>query len=172
MISNTTANRPIVFIDVDGVLNPFAEPRFLKPFGFKRHRILDNDSNTKYTMWLNREHAEWLKSLTDIADLAWSTTWNDSANHIGYIIGLPPLPFAQAEHCIGIGGKKFTLKSKSIIELANGRPIIWIDDDHDGHDQGFMKNNATKFALIHVPGFHGLQPYHINDIRKTIELWK
>jgi|SRR5687767_2412458 len=185
MKSNTTANKPIVFIDIDGVLNPFAEPRFLKPFGFKRHRILDDESNNKYTMWLNPQHKDWLMSLTDIADLAWATTWNKQANSkIGWRIGLPEFPVAEVTIVThDAAGQKLKnpvwWKAQGIIDLAQDRKFIWIDDDHDqcmatGNSEREYFQIACKndYALIHVPGFHGLQPHHINDIRKIIELWK
>ena len=185
MNSHTIANKPIVFIDIDGVLNPFAEPRFLKPFGFKRHRIIDDESWQKYTMWLNPQHKDWLMSLIDIADLAWSTTWNKQANSkIGWRIGLPELPVAEVtivtHDAAGVKLKcPLWWKPGGILNLAQNRRFIWLDDDHDqcmktGNSERdyFRLTCKNKYQLIHVNPQYGLQPHHINDIRKTIESLK
>jgi hypothetical protein len=57
-------SRPVVALDVDGVLSP----------------------------WLNPEYGEWLLALADRCELVWATSWEHNANwHIASRIGLPVL---------------------------------------------------------------------------------
>src|SRR5690606_5406440 len=80
--------RPVLLLDVDGPLNPNKPSegfvRYVARLGYNR-----------YTVWLNKQHGEWVKALAEEtgADLMWASTWNDHANeHIGPRIGLPRLP--------------------------------------------------------------------------------
>lgn len=173
-----TANKPIIFLDIDGVLNPFSEPRFLKPLGFSQHNVLSLETGRKYKMWLNPLHGEWLKSLN--ADLVWATTWDHDAYRIGSRIGLSELPIALTEMFILEEGDSrfsgscgtFRLKSRAISDYAGERPFIWIDDDHENHDRGYLNNNHFgRNRLLKIDCSHGLQPYHISLCRAWLEDW-
>ncbi len=158
--------KPILFIDVDGVLNPHSKPRFLKPLGFKKYRIWDDEINRcdRYTVWLNKLHGEWLSSLTDLVDLAWATTWNDRANDaIAGRIGLPRLPVAHARPRVGMLAEK----TRSIIDMAGSRPFAWIDDCISTEDINNLRG-YTKH-LIKPESYHGLQMHHITSIRLWAE---
>ncbi|MER5642469.1 HAD domain-containing protein [Kitasatospora sp. NPDC002227] len=61
--------RPLLYLDVDGVLNPdHPTPECTT------HRILDLDVH------LSARHAAWLQELAGTYDLTWATTWEDHAN--------------------------------------------------------------------------------------------
>lgn len=161
--------KPILFLDVDGVLNPDSKPRFLKPLGFKRYRIWDDSGYDRYTVWLNKSHGDWLKSLTDVVDIVWATTWNHHANRaIAGRIGLPQLPVALARPR---GHGRTWDKTEGILEYAKGRSFIWVDDVMTGDDIRNLKiGTDAKFDLIRPTPYHGLQMNHITQIRLWIEL--
>lgn len=165
-------NKAILFLDVDGVLNPDSYPRFLKPLGFKRHRIKDLESEqTRYTVWLNKSHGEWLNSLTDIVDIYWCTSWNWQANvNIGPRIGLEKLPVSSA---VPINYGNEWDKTTEIAKYAEeDRLLIWADDNIKWKDMSNLIKlgvDLNKFLPVHVKSEFGLQMHHISEIRKWIE---
>lgn len=64
-----TAERPLLLIYVDGVLNPFVPTGDPMPDGFEAHRI------DGIRVLLAARHGEWLRSLMPAYDLVWATTW-------------------------------------------------------------------------------------------------
>lgn len=65
--------RPVIALDVDGVLMP----------------------------WLKPEYGGWLLALADRAELVWATSWEHSANwHIGPHVGLPAMPVIEFPHSV------------------------------------------------------------------------
>lgn len=84
------AERPLVLLDVDGVLNALA----LQPGPAWEHHTCQN-WNGSYRVRLNPSHGPMLLKLAEEtgAELVWATTWCDDANkQIGPKVGLPELP--------------------------------------------------------------------------------
>lgn len=80
--------RPLLLLDVDGVLNPFASPTC--PPGYREHDFFPDDDPP---VRLNESHASWLPLLATRFDLAWATGWEDEANtYLSPLFGLPRLP--------------------------------------------------------------------------------
>ena len=62
--------RPVIALDVDGVLLPFGQPAVVNP-----------------------DHGPWLQRLAEHADLVWATSWMHQANtDLAPVLGLPQLP--------------------------------------------------------------------------------
>lgn len=99
--------KPLLLIDVDGPLTPYAAKATRRPAGYRTHRIpMSNDLLTglPYTdmagaarrnslrIWLN----PMLLAMTDMFDLCWATAWVDEANStIAPLIGLPEMPIIR-----------------------------------------------------------------------------
>src|SRR5689334_11279557 len=80
--------KPLLLLDVDGVLIPYAAPK--QPDGFEQH-ILQGEQ-----VWLAPHHGAWLRPLCDRFQLVWATGWEHDANRlIGPILGLPELPVIE-----------------------------------------------------------------------------
>lgn len=115
------AMRPLLMLDVDGVLNPFAVRPGTIPPGFARHTILG------YPVLLTPRHGEWLRPMLQRFELVWATTWEHDANRlIAPIVGLPEdarvVRFGSIER---IGDWKID----AVAALAGDRPLAWIDDE-------------------------------------------
>lgn len=137
--------RPIIFLDVDGVLNPWISNRNAKIQGFKRFRI-PVDGWT-YTVFLNPLHGEWIKSMN--TEIVWATTWEHEANiSIGPKIGLKNLPVVEFSKHLTRG-----TKTPTIIEYADGRPFVWLDDCITDEDLELLSHyNCLGYRIPHNIG--------------------
>ena len=133
-------DKPLLLIDVDGVLNPFQSSS--PPPGFNTHFIkaksrspqnISEEEGRTYKLFLSSRHAEWLQSLQERAELVWATTWGDfdQANRLlSPIFSLPSLPTIQLDYsCLHSFDCPPTWKLASIQAFAKDRPLIWLDDD-------------------------------------------
>lgn len=134
---------PLLFLDVDGVLNAFGawpdidrDPRTGLPGYSPRFRVASADG---YMLVLNEDHRKWLAELEGLFEIVWTTMWRDRAparfaQELGIGTTWPWLDFERhATHTIsfrtgaGVGGYKFP----GVVATAGDRPAVWIDDDLD-----------------------------------------
>ncbi|TDP66876.1 HAD domain-containing protein [Actinokineospora alba] len=121
--------RPLVLLDVDGPLNPFAGSAETR-VGFVEHRIRLSRWNKRKVLrlWLNPALGPALLGLAERtgAQLAWATTWGHRANTvIGPAICLPVLRVVELDDS---GGR---WKFPAVERFAAGRPLVWLDGDFD-----------------------------------------
>lgn len=113
--------KTLLLLDVDGPLNPYASSnRIRKEDGYFKYKI------EGFNVWLKDEHGPMLLKFAAENDLelVWATTWEHKANeYIGWRIGLPELPVIE------FGFKGYNWKTDAILEYADGRELIWLDDD-------------------------------------------
>lgn len=157
--------RPLLYVDVDGPLNPWAAKPHRRPAGYLTHRMLPNSWTTTerafatstglprrtprpLRVWLNPDHGPALLALP--VDLVWATTWEDEANEwIGPRIGLPELPAVifPTPRLPGPAGTHW--KTTALVEYAAGRPFCWLDDELSPADQDWLNQYHPAPALAH-----------------------
>jgi hypothetical protein len=116
---NATVTRPLLLVDVDGVLCPNFIGAPLP--GYDRFDIGATD------VWLRKQHGAWLNYLATWFDLVWATTWEqDAADILAPALGLP-LDMRVIEFTSGSANR--TWKLTDIEEFVGDRPFAWIDDD-------------------------------------------
>ena len=145
--------RPILFVDVDGPLNPFAARSTRGPKGYETHRMRPAEWAREYPdakplrVWLNPDHGPMLLSLP--VELIWATTWEEEANEwIGPRIGLPPLPVVVWPADRGDGADGRYWKTRPLAEYAAGRPFAWIDDQIGAADRRWCAEHYPAPALL------------------------
>jgi hypothetical protein len=153
--------RPLLYVDVDGVLNPYAAKAHRRPEGYGTHRPMPpswvggTDAMGRKVkslrVWLNPSHGPALLALTDRFELWWATTWQHEANEfIGPLIGLPELPVVEwTGPMFGNGPDGTFWKTTQLVEHAAGRPFAWIDDDISDDDRQYVARQHPGPALLH-----------------------
>lgn len=151
--------KPLLFIDVDGPLNPFEANPNLRPAGYETHRLNPTTSDGRrwvtvhrkpLRVWLNPGHGPALLDLP--FELVWCTTWVHEANEmIGPNIGLPELPviaFSEERKLLTRGDGTY-FKTHEAVEYAEGRPFAWVDDEITDFDRDYVTANHQGQALLH-----------------------
>ncbi|MFI1095331.1 hypothetical protein [Streptomyces sp. NPDC020917] len=147
-------SRPLLFLDVDGPLNPYAAQPERRPEGYVTIRVPWEGDGLRsparlLRVWLNPAHGPALMDLD--YDLCWATTWMERANQwIGPVLGLPELPF------VDFGDRLFALrpdgvhwKAESLVAYAAGRPFAWVDDELTDPDHAFVSAAHPAPFLLH-----------------------
>ncbi|MEU9083289.1 HAD domain-containing protein [Streptomyces sp. NPDC048357] len=146
--------KPLLLIDVDGPLNPYAAKAQRRPEGYTTHRMRptgwrEGESAKPLRVWLNPAHGEELLALAEAYELVWATTWKDEANDwIGPHLGLPRLPFIDWPSMHGRAPRGTFWKTQYILEYAGERPFAWIDDDIGAMDREYVERLHPAHALL------------------------
>ncbi|WP_235854710.1 HAD domain-containing protein [Nonomuraea aridisoli] len=160
--------RPLILLDVDGVLNPMGRP----PPEFRPYRCTVD--GVLYTVRLNARHGRRLLDLAAStgAELVWATTWEEHANDwIAPRIGLPTLPVIPmtpvepSEH-----GEMF--KTRHVAAYVGRRPFVWFDDQVWAQDEDYLRvhQGLDSFLLVHVDPVEGLTRRHLGMAHEWLTL--
>ncbi|MGW4223523.1 hypothetical protein ACWEG1_08650 [Streptomyces bauhiniae] len=150
-------NRPLLFLDVDGPLNPYAAKPERRPVGYTTLRVPHTHGQNRSPLsrrrplrvWLNPDHGRSLLGLG--FELCWATTWMGDANRwIAPVLDLPELPF------VDFGDTLFQerpdgvhWKTGPLVDYANGRPFAWVDDEQSDLDQTYVTAHHPGVGLLH-----------------------
>lgn len=173
-------DKPYLFLDVDGPLNPWAAKPHRRPEGYTTYRMLPPSwraseerrlteqgrpvaSVKPLRVWLNSGHGAELLALP--FTLVWATTWGQEANEwIGPRIGLPELPVVEwpegarpAPSPYWQAEPEVYWKTRTIVEYAAGHPFAWVDDEITELDVEYVdKHHDGKSMLLEVSPRLGL----------------
>jgi hypothetical protein len=146
-------NTPIMLLDVDGPLNPYAAKANKRPEGYTVHRMTPTGwEDNPLHVWLNHSMGAQLKSLG--YEIIWATTWAEDANEwISPNVGLPTdLECIEwGPHGAEIeqpGLRKLYWKTPQIAawmhEHYPDRPFIWVDDEAFKKDEKYLKSKLGQ----------------------------
>ena len=163
--------RPLLGIDVDGVLN--AATNHFKPRVYDLHTV--HIGRASFTVLFNKRLAGWLEKLTDHFIPVWCTMWDDEANlYLSPLLGLPSLPFIPCGHLhiqddLTWRGQEVHHKVKCIEPLIGKRAFAWIDDEIDmwPGTRAWADHRADEVAptrLVRTNEREGLLGHHVSQL--------
>ncbi|MET7476747.1 hypothetical protein ABZT17_20565 [Streptomyces sp. NPDC005648] len=157
--------RPVLLVDVDGPLNPYAAKPHRRPVGYQTHRLLTprweaaerrrltewglpNKPVKPLRVWLNPDHGPALDALP--FELVWATTWEEEANaFVAPVLGLSELPFIRWPSPRPEPGGGVFWKTPEIVAWAKGRAFAWVDDEITAADRSWVEKHHDGPALLH-----------------------
>jgi hypothetical protein len=153
--------RPLLYLDVDGPLNPFAAQPHRRPEGYETHRMAppswrgqQHGASSRRVkalrVWLNPRHGARLLTLAEQYELVWATMWEHDANaYIAPRIGLPALPVVEWSGAAATGPDGTFFKTAQLVAHAAGRPFAWVDDEFGDEDRRYVGREHRGIALLH-----------------------
>ena len=150
-----SAQRPLLFLDVDGPLIPFGATSQEHPDGYPTYRtgagLRGADANPLLVR-INPDNGRGLAALR--YELVWATAWMAEANEsVAPLIGLPELPVVawpepsvQDEQDERNG---LHWKTRTLLGWAAGRPFAWVDDEITDTDRAWVSAHHPAPALLH-----------------------
>ncbi len=152
-------NRPLLLIDIDGVISLFGFDHAKPPPGM----FVTVDGIPHF---LSAEAGEQLLVLGEMFELAWCSGWEEKADEylphaLGLPAGLPHVSLAGDDH-----GRHWKLAAIDRFAGAD-RPLAWIDDGHDPSCEEWAAARPVPTLLVGTDPAIGLTAAHA----RTLSAW-
>lgn len=148
-------NRPVLFVDVDGVISLFGfHPSERPPGSF--HSI------DGIIHWIGSEVSARLARLAQRYELVWATGWEEKANeYLVHILDLPSeLPVLTFDGRAVFGSSHWKLDA--IDAYARGRAAAWLDDNLDERAEAWAARRREPTLLVLTESALGLTDEHVD----------
>jgi hypothetical protein len=147
--------KPLLFVDVDGVLSLFGFDGMPGPLSW-----VDGVAH-----WIPKESGERLRRLSERYELVWATGWEEKANeYLPHLLNLPfkELPFLSFDGRAVFGTAHWKLGA--IEEYAEDRPLAWIDDSLDDECRDWARSRSAPTLLVETESAVGLTDAHVDQL--------
>ena len=149
--------RPILFLDVDGVISLFGFPTDRPPPG--AFQSIDGIVHC-----IGDRAGELLRRLTDRFDIVWATGWEEKANeYLPHLLGLEgEFPVLTFDGRAVFGSAHWKLHA--IDAYAGDRPVAWIDDFLDEECREWAARREAPTLLIEAESAIGITEEHVTRL--------
>jgi hypothetical protein len=143
-------SRPILAVDVDGVISLFGYDEQPPP-SEARLELVDGTLHC-----ISLRAGERLRRLATMFDLVWATGWEEKANdYLPLMLGLPELPFISFGGSARFGSAHWKLGP--LDQYTRGRAMAWIDDNLDDSCYRWARERDEPTLLVPTDPALGLQ---------------
>ena len=158
--TGSQASRPLLLLDVDGVLNPLGVS---DAPGFAAYWLGDPGTGGRVRVLLSPDHGRWLTALGDAFDLVWATSWEQDADLlIADLVGLRRgLPFISFTDQTG-----WTSKLPDVVRFVGDRAVAWVDDQLGPEVHAWAAARDAPTILLETDHRVGLTVEHIERLRE------
>jgi hypothetical protein len=162
-----TSDRPVLAIDIDGVISLFGFDEEMQPGGAKastapgEFHLIDGMLHC-----ISLETGPRLERLAGSYELVWASGWEDRANdHLPGILGVRELPYLTFDGRAVFGTAHWKLAA--LDDYAGPRPLAWVDDSLDESCYRWAEERSAPTLLVPTESDLGLLDVHV----ETLEAW-
>jgi hypothetical protein len=153
-------SRPILAVDVDGVISIFGFDEPPSP-ELARFELIDGVVHC-----ISLRAGERLRRLAERFELIWASGWEDKANYyLPALLGLPELPHLTFEGAARFGSAHWKLGP--LEEHCRGRTLAWLDDNLDESCYEWARQRPEPTLLMPTESAHGL----LEDETEALLAW-
>src|SRR4051812_39401895 len=158
-MASSTPEKPILFVDVDGVISLFGFAPTPSELPGRFHWI-DGVAHC-----IPDVVGERLTRLAERFELVWATGWEEKANeYLPFILRLPESDFPclifQGQAVFGSAHWKLD----AIEEYAADRPAAWIDDNLDDACRLWAASREAPTLLLETRSATGMTDEHVDEL--------
>jgi hypothetical protein len=157
-LASDTPQRPILFVDVDGVISLFGFPSG-GPMPGQFHWV-DGIGHC-----ISDGAGPRLRRLAEAFELVWATGWEEKANeYLPFLLDLPDdeLPVLTFDGRAVFGTAHWKLEA--IDEYAGDRPAAWIDDSLDERCTAWADARRAPTLLVETDSATGITDAHVERL--------
>ncbi len=160
MNSRDADGRPILAVDVDGVISLFGFDETPPP-SVGRFHLIDGSPH-----FISANAGARLNRLAERYDLIWATGWEDRANdYLPHLLGLPTLPVLRFGPDARFGTAHWKLGP--IGKYARGRRLAWIDDSLSEECHEWAAEREEPTLLVPTASALGIEEAHV----EALSIW-
>jgi hypothetical protein len=154
------AGKPVLLVDVDGVISLFGFAAHARPAG--RFEMVDGIAH-----FLSATAGEHLRLLSNAYEPVWCTGWEEKANeYLPHALDLDgSWPYLSFDRAAGPG--KTTQghwKLGAIDAWCGTRPLAWIDDAHGAACEAWAAEREAPTLLVTTAPAVGLTDPHVAEL--------
>ncbi len=156
----TIPEKPLLLVDVDGVISLFGFPLGARPAG--RFEMVDGIAH-----FLSASAGKHLRLLADAFEPVWCTGWEEKANeYLPTALGLDrPWPYLSFERAAGPGvSTQGHWKLEAIDAWCGERAVAWIDDAHGPACEAWATARPAPTLLVTTDPAVGLTEAHVDEL--------